>query len=98
MDVTDVQPLIRIKDGDPRPGEYSGALTITIEAVDDKDEHVTVYYTLGGSAPDENSPSFRDCKRFEISEKGNHVITCYAKDSCGKEIYKTFYYSIDDRG
>jgi hypothetical protein len=95
MEVTDVRPVIRVTDGDPQPGEYRDALTLTVEAVDDRDEHVAVYYTLDGSIPDENSPSFREGKRFEISEKGNHVITCYARDGAGNEAYRTFWYSIN---
>jgi hypothetical protein len=95
MDVADVRPLIRVKDGDPPPGVYSEAVVTTIEAVDDRDEHVTVYYTLDGSIPEESSPSFQDSKQFEISEKGNHVITCYANHSGNQETYETFYYSIE---
>ena|SRR5215207_3675470 len=96
MTVADGRPVIRVKDGDPQPGEYGGALTVTIEAVDYRDDHVTVYYTLDGSIPDENFPSFRDSKQFEISEKGNHVVTCYGKDRDENETYKTFYYSVKD--
>jgi Chitobiase/beta-hexosaminidase C-terminal domain len=92
-----VRPVIRVKDGDSPPGEYSGALTVTIEAVDDRDEHLTVYYTVDGAIPDENSPSFRDSKQFEISERGNHVVACYTKDSDGNETYETFYYSVEDQ-
>ncbi len=90
------QPVIKVRNGEPQPGEYSQALTTTIEAMDDRDERVTVYYTRDGSIPDENSPSFQDSKEFEISGNGNHAITCYGKDSRGNETYQTFYYAIDD--
>jgi len=97
MDVTDVRLVIKARDGDPQPGEYSGALTVAIEAVDARDAHVTVHYTLDGSVPDEDSPSFQDRNEFEISGNGNHVIACYAKDSGGNETHETFPYSIDDQ-
>jgi pimeloyl-ACP methyl ester carboxylesterase len=96
MKIISGRPVIRVKDGDPQPAEYSGALAITVEAVDDRDEHVTVYYTRDGSIPDGNCHSFRDSKQFEFSEKGNHVIVCYGKDSDGNESYETFYYMIGD--
>jgi pimeloyl-ACP methyl ester carboxylesterase len=94
MDVPDAQPVIKVKDDSPQPGGYSNALTVDIEAVDDRDEHLTIHYTLDGSIPDEGSPNFRDSMQFEILEQGNHAITCYARDSAGNESYRTFWYSI----
>jgi hypothetical protein len=94
MDAGDVGPVIGIRDGDPPPGRYRAGVAVTLEAVDDRDGHVTVFYTQDGSIPDEHSPSFQDRKRFELSDAGNHVITCYARTSDGNETYETFYYSI----
>jgi pimeloyl-ACP methyl ester carboxylesterase len=94
MEVADVRPVIKVREGDPQPGEYGGALAITIEAVDDKDDHVTVFYTRDGSLPDERSPSFQDRELFEPSGTGNHAIVCYAQDSDGNETYETFAYAI----
>jgi pimeloyl-ACP methyl ester carboxylesterase len=97
MNITDARAVIKVKDGDPQPGEYSAALTVTIEAVDRNDEHVTVHYTLDGSMPDENSPSFEGSKEFGLSGNGNHAIACYAIDSGGNETREIFHYSLDDQ-
>jgi Chitobiase/beta-hexosaminidase C-terminal domain len=96
MEVADVRPVISVRDADPQPGEHRGALTITIEGVDDRDDHVTVHYTRDGAIPDARSPSFQDRERFELSETGRHAIVCYARDSDGNESYETFCYSILD--
>jgi hypothetical protein len=94
MDAADAGPVISIGDGAAQPGRYGGAVAVTLEAVHDRDGHVTVFYTQDGSIPDERSPSFQDRKRFELSDAGNHVIACYAKDRDGKETYEVFHYSI----
>jgi hypothetical protein len=75
-------------------GQHPTPVTLTIEATDNTDSHVTVFYTHDGSLPDEQSPSFQDNQQFDLAAPGNHVITCYAKDNTGNESYNVFHYSI----
>jgi Chitobiase/beta-hexosaminidase C-terminal domain len=96
MTVAEVAPLIKVREGDPQPGQYDAAVTVTLEAVDDRDGHVTVHYTRDGSIPDERSPSFKDQRQFEFLEAGNHVVACYAKDRDENETYEIFHYSVRD--
>jgi hypothetical protein len=93
----DAPPIIKVKEGDPQPGEYGGALTLAIEVADDKDEHVTVHYTRDGSIPGADSPSFQDRQQFQMPEGGSYIIACYAKDSSGNETYRTFQYRTGDQ-
>jgi pimeloyl-ACP methyl ester carboxylesterase len=94
MEVEDVRPVIKVRGGAPQQEQDNAILNITIDAFDDKDDHIIVHYTENGSIPDEHSPSFRDSKQFEISGTGNHAIACYAQDSGGNETYEVFLYSI----
>jgi hypothetical protein len=94
MDGADDGPIISIRAGDPQPGQHPAPVTLTIEATDNTDSHVTVFYTDDGSLPDEQSPSFQDHKQFQLAAPGNQIITCYAKDSTGNESYEVFHYSI----
>jgi hypothetical protein len=97
LDLPEIRPVIKVRDGDPQPGAHRTPVTITIDATDDKDDHVTVRYTTEGSIPSELSPAFEDSKRFEIEEPGNHALVCYAKDSDGNETYEAFLYAIEPR-
>jgi hypothetical protein len=98
MDGADDGPVLGIRAGDPQRGQHPAPVTLTIEATDNTDSHVTVFYTDDGSLPDEQSPSFQDHKQFQLSPSGNQITTCYAKDSTGNESYKVFHYSIRGTG
>ena len=91
-------PTISIRPDDPQPGQHPAPATLTIEATDNTDSHVTVFYTHDGSLPNEQSRSFQDNQQFELAAPGNHVITCYAKDNTGNESYELFHYSIRGTG
>jgi pimeloyl-ACP methyl ester carboxylesterase len=86
------RPVLRVTGG-PEPGEYTGPVTVVIEAVD-AEEPVTVFYTRDGSIPDSGSASFTGRGQFELTEAGNHGIACYARDSDGNENYQVFHYSL----
>jgi pimeloyl-ACP methyl ester carboxylesterase len=92
-DVAGAGPAISVGTGDPRPGRHEAPVAVTLEAVDARRGHLTVFYSQDGSVPGEGSPSFTGQKRFDFIA-GNHVIACYAKDSDGSEHYETFHYSI----
>jgi len=94
MDGADDGPVIGVRGGDPQPGQHPAPATFTIQATDNTDSQVTVFYTDDGSLPDEQSPSFQDQQQFQLAAPGNHVITCYAKDNTGNESYELFHYSI----
>ena len=88
------RPLIRVAPVEPQPGQQvSHPLTVTIEAPG-AGQSITVYYTRDGSIPTTGSASFSGSARFGISEPGNHVIACYARDSDGNENYQAFPYSM----
>jgi hypothetical protein len=95
-DLADRRPMIRVEDRDPQPGRHSGPLTVTIQARDLDDGHITVHYTLDGSIPDENTPAFQDQHKFTLAERGNHAVACYAKGRGGHETYETFHYAIGE--
>ena len=88
------QPIISTAAGDPEPGQHQAALTITLEAIDAHGGHVTAFYTEDGTVPDEGSPSFHGERRFQLTDPGNHVMTCYAKDQNGAEHYAAFPYTV----
>jgi hypothetical protein len=94
IDTSRVGPAIGMANDDPQPGQHGVGVATTVEALDDHDRHVTVYYTEDGSIPDERSPSFTDRKRFTFSDPGNHVITCYARNSQGGESYEALHYAV----
>ena len=98
MNITDAQPRIN---ADQHTGEYAEGFDVTIAASDDQDGKVTVYYTQDGSDPSQPDNTgrrqFVDSKKFPIKKNGNHSISCYAKDSAGREAFQSFAWQIDDQ-
>ncbi|MDP8930365.1 MAG: chitobiase/beta-hexosaminidase C-terminal domain-containing protein, partial [Actinomycetota bacterium] len=92
--ISGTRPVITLGSEHPQPGAHPAPVTLVVEASHERDEHVTVHYTLDGSLPDLHSPTFVDRRRFELSDTGNHVISCHAVDSQGQERYETFHYTI----
>jgi len=90
----DSGPAIRIRQADPQPGQSQGAVTVTVEAVDAHARPVTAFYTQDGALPDEGSPSFHGQKRFDFTDSGNHVVTCYSVDNNNVERYAAFPYTV----
>jgi hypothetical protein len=91
--VAAAHPLITVPSGDPQPGQHNGPVTVAIEAAD-IDNSVAIHCTRDGSIPDGGSPSFTGRAQFEMSERGNHVIACYARHADGSESYQAFPYTI----
>ena len=78
-------------------GQYMQSLTTTIEAHDAKKEPVTVFYTTDGSLPNERSSSFKGSRTFKIAGRGQHAVSCGAKDGNRNLHYEVFHYTIDDQ-
>jgi len=79
-------------------GQYPQPFDVVLNAADDKDKSVTVYYTTNGSDPSHaanpDRHSFVGSKTLSIHGNGNHAVFCYAKNSAGKETFESFAWRI----
>jgi hypothetical protein len=87
------QALVRVRPGDPQPGEHRGPITVTIE-IAGAGGPATGYVTRDGSRPDGGSTAFTGEHRFELVDRGNHVIACYVVDNEGTGHYQAFPYTL----
>ena len=91
--IEETTAFIRVRAGDPQPGEHRGRVSAVVEA-SHSNGPVTVYYSQDGSVPDNGSASFTGHRQFDLAEEGNHIIACYAKGSDGREHYQVFHYTL----
>jgi hypothetical protein len=89
------QPVIS---ADKPSGEYTEGFQVRISGSDPNGNPVPVYYTEDGSDPaDARNPNrhrFVGSQSFTITENRNHAIFCYARDSSGNELFKSFAWSL----
>ena len=83
---------------DQPSGSYAAGFEVRISASDPQGNPVTVFYTEDGTDPsDSANPTrhrFTGSQSFTISDHGNKVVFCYARDAAGNEIFEPFAWHV----
>lgn len=72
----DNAPVLTIS---PIGGNFTGPVTVTLSATDDKDPNPVIYYTLDGTAPTTSSLSF--VKQGTLTISASATLKAFAKDN-----------------